>query len=837
MPGFALFFVAGAWVLQQFAILPALAWGWCCIPFAVLAWCCRRLPWLFCAALAGLGFASGFVWALLLAHARMQDALPAEWQGRDIEIIGVISSLPVRHERGVRYTVDVEQVLTPGAVVPRHISLQHYSQGFQAPAQHIAPQDSSAAFNATDSSSSQQDASSRAAHSQVSHGQNTERRPSQDHAVAEFHAGERWQLVVRLKRPHGNLNPHGMDIELWLLERNIRATGYIRPAPVPVRLSVRVNQPAYWVDIAREYFSQRINTVLDGKAYAGVIKALVIGEADAVNQSDWQIFRATGIVHLVSISGLHITMLAAMLYGLVHVLWRRVPRLTLYWPARKAALLAGVVTALIYALLAGFSVPTQRTLYMLSIFALAFWSGRQINFARILSMALLVVVLLDPWAVLASGFWLSFGAVGLIAYVMGGRLQKPLWWRDAWQTQWAVTVGLMPLLILLFRQVSLVSPLANAWAIPLFSLLVVPLALLGSFLPLDWPLLLAHSILQLAMQLLTWMAAWPIALWLRPVPSMPVLFLALVGMLCLLLPRGFPLRYLGWLGLLPLFLLPAARPSPGDMRVTVLDVGQGEAVVIETARHTLVYDTGPRYSSDSDAASSVILPYLQGQGISRVDGLIVSHDDLDHSGGMASLLKGLKVAWVLSSLSADKFASELRGVQHQACLAGTAWHWDGVSFRLLYPADAASLSPTIKSNNRSCVLRVQSAAGSLLIPGDIERSAEQDLLQQYPAQGQLPNILSSDVLLAPHHGSLTSSTQAFVNAVKPHIVVFPVGYRNRFKHPRPEVVQRYIAAGAQAYRSDNDGAVILEYRQHKAIEVTRWRGKQQRYWHDAAEVL
>lgn len=808
MPGFALAFVAGAWVLQQFSLLPALAWGWCFLPFCLLAWCSRTASGLLRGALILLSFVCGFAWALLLGYVRMQDVLPAEWQGRDIEIIGVVSSLPVMHDRGVRYVFDVEQVLTPGAVVPSHISLQHYSQGFQLHAKETPPQLAAA------------DAESASALI-----------PQQQSTAAAFHAGERWQLLVRLKRPHGNLNPHGMDIALWLLERNIRATGYIRAEPAPRRLVARVDHPHYWIEIAREHISQRINTVLQGEAYAGVIKALVIGEADAVSQQDWQVFRATGIVHLVSISGLHITMLAALLYGLVYAIWRRVPRLTLYCPARKAALLAGVLTALLYALLAGFSVPTQRTLYMLAIFALAFWSGRQIDFARTLSMALLVVVVHDPWAVLASGFWLSFGAVGLIAYVMGGRLQKPLWWRDALRTQWAVTLGLLPLLMLLFRQVSLISPIANAWAIPLFSLLVVPLALLGSFLPLDWPLWLAHGMLQLAMQLLAWMADWPLALWQRPAPSLPVLVLAMLGMACLLLPRGFPLRHLGWLGLLPMLLLPAARPNSGDMRVTVLDVGQGEAVVIETARHTLVYDTGPKYSSESDAASAVILPYLQGQGISRVDGLVVSHDDLDHSGGMASLLKGIKVDWVLSSLSKDKFKSELQAIQHRNCQAGVAWRWDGVSFKLLYPENAGAISTAVKSNNRSCVLQVRSAAGSVLLPGDIERSAEMDLLQQYPRE------LATDVLLAPHHGSKTSSTSPFVAAVRPKVVVFTVGYRNRFKHPRPDVVARYTQAGAQSYRSDRDGAVIMEFSQGKDMQITRWRGKQQRYWHDSAAVL
>ncbi|WP_334108298.1 DNA internalization-related competence protein ComEC/Rec2 [Methylobacillus sp.] len=787
MPVFALMFVAGAWALQQFPWLPSLTWGWGILPVAVLFYCLRTFTVIRCVLLAVLGLTLGFFWAAWLAQGRMADELPPAWQGRDIAIVGVVASPPVMHDRGMRFDFDVEQVQTAGAAVPRRISLIHYAGGFAM----AAPTPAETAEKAN---------------------------------LPVFHAGERWQLTVRLKRPHTTSNPHGYDFELWMLERNIRASGYIRQQPEAVRLDERVNRPGYWIEMVRESVSQRIARVLHGQSYAGVLKALAIGEDDDISQQDWQVFRNTGIIHLVSISGLHITMLSGMVYVMVAGFWRRVPRWALYLPARKAGLLAGVIAAIAYSLVAGFSIPTQRTLYMLSVFALAFWSGRRVSVSRVLLLALFVVVLIDPWAVLAAGFWLSFGAVAAMVYAMSGRLHRPHWLRDAVATQWAVTIGLMPVLLMLFGQVSLISPLANAFAIPLVSLVIVPLTLLGSFLPLDSLLWLAHWIMQLAMGLLKWLSALPVAVWQQHMPSVLAMLLAVAGVICLMLPRGVPLRWLGVMAILPLFLEMPPVPSGGDMQVAVLDVGQGLAVVVRTENHALLYDTGPRFSNESDSGNRVIVPYLHGAGIRRLNGMVVSHDDLDHTGGIDSVLAAMPVDWVLSSLPSGK--PSLAKVQHLPCQAGQKWQWDGVEFDMLYPANAARLPEKASTNNRSCVLRIRSAAGSLLLPGDIERSAESDLLD---AAGE---SMSADVLVAPHHGSRTSSTARFVDAVKPQVVIFTAGYLNRFHHPRSEVMERYAAMGANLYRSDHDGAIVLEFRQKEGIGVTRWRRKAQRYWHN-----
>lgn len=789
-----LMFVAGAWVLQQLVALPDMRWGMFLLLLALLLWLLRKKPrllwirrlgWLVVAGMAG------FMWAAFFAHVRLADALPADWQGRNIALVGVVASLPQVNERGQRFEFDVERVLTAGASVPRHISLTYYTTRFSSSVKRAV--DARPVGSASDKTS-----------------------------TTLFHAGERWHLTVRLKRPHGSLNPHGFDLEAWALERNIRAMGYVREDSHNRRLIRLVAKPAYLVEAVRESIRTRMASVLAGRHYAGVLQALAIGDEDAIPQDQWQVFLRTGTNHLMSISGLHITMLAGLMFGLVYQGWRRSQRLTLRLPARKAATLAGLAAAVLYALIAGFSVPTQRTLYMLAVFAAALWSGRNIAISRVLVCALLMVVLFDPWAVLAPGFWLSFGAVGVIAYATGGRPQQPHWLRTAIHTQWAVSLGLVPLLLVLFQQVSLISPLANAVAIPLVSFAVVPLTLLGAVLPVDSALHAAHWLMSACMQFLQWLAQLPASTWQQQAPPTWTLLVAVPGVLWLLLPRGCPLRWLGLAGLLPMLLLQPDRPMPGAMQVAVLDVGQGLSVVIRTAGHVLLYDAGPRYSAQSDSGSRIVLPYLRATGVSRLDGMVISHNDTDHSGGMRSILTQMPVAWLASSLPADN--PELALARHAPCQAGQSWTWDGVRFDMLAPSVASYRQADIKDNNRSCVLRVISNFGSLLLPGDIERKAEKMLLTGNPR-------LAADVLIAPHHGSKTSSSPGFVAAVQPGIVIFTVGYRNRFGHPKAAVWQRYQNIGSRTYRSDADGAVLLDFASKQGIAVTRWRLQARRYWH------
>ncbi len=554
-----------------------------------------------------------------------------------------------------------------------------------------------------------------------------------------------------------------------------------------------------------------------------MLQALAIGDDDNIALKDWQVFLNTGTNHLMSISGLHITMLSGLVYALVLMLWRRQERLCLALPAHKAATLIGLIFAVAYALLAGFSVPTQRTLYMLIVFAWALWLNKPIALSKVLVYALLLVVLLDPWAVIAAGFWLSFGAVAIMAYALNARLSRVNWLKELALSQWAVTLGLLPFLLMMFGQVSIISPVANALAIPVISLLVVPLTLLGALLPIDWALHLAHALMALCMQSLTWMASLPLASWQQQSPPTWTFVLAVIGLLYAFLPKAVPLRWMGYLCLLPMLLIKPIPPAYGAMQVVVLDVGQGLATVIKTQQHTLLYDTGAQYSAESDAGGRVVLPYLRGEGITKVSGIVLSHDDNDHTGGAMSVMADLPVSWVLSSLPAAH--PLLQGKQHQPCVAGQAWQWDGVLFEILYPALLGEAN--LSDNNQSCVLKVTSQYGSLLLTGDIEKEAEHALVTSSHAAN-----LSSDVLVVPHHGSKTSSTQAFIEAVNPGVAISTTGYLNRFKHPKFEVVNRYLEQGASHYQSDHAGAVIIHFDNANSYEISAWRRLKPRYWHD-----
>jgi competence protein ComEC len=778
-------FVFGVWLLQQQAALPSPAW-FAALLLLVLPLVLRRHAALFRISIILVSILAGFLWASGMAHLRLADALPAEWESKDIQLVGVVASLPQMQERGERFLFDVEQVATKGAVVPSRMSIARYSAGY--------------------------------------------REPEAGNARSEFRPGERWRLTVRLKRPHGTYNPHGFDFEVWALERNIRATGYIRKQPDNARLAPLVYRPSYLVERLRESVRDRFRSILGDAPYAGVLLALAIGDDDAIHADDWEIFRRTGTVHLMSISGLHVTMVASLGFALVFACWRRVERLALRLPARKAAAIAGLIVAGGYALLAGFAVPTQRTLYMLMVLAMALWSGRAVSVSLVLCWALLLVVLLDPWAVLAAGFWLSFGAVALLAYAASHRLSRPGWLAESTRAQWVIALGLTPLLLALFQQVSIISPLANALAIPAISLVVTPLTLLAALIPVDTLLLAAHAVISLCMRLLQAGADLPMAVLQQHAPPAWTVAVGVAGVLWMLLPRGFPMRWLGGAGLMPMFLLLPPVPQTGALQMAVLDVGQGLSVVLQTTNHTLLYDAGPRYSDDADSGSRIIIPYLRGQGIGRLDGMLISHDDNDHTGGAASIMKAMPVGWMGSPLpSGHALAGMAR--KDLPCFAGQSWVWDGVRFEMLHPAYPSYADASFKDNDRSCVLKVISSHGSVLIAGDIEKGSEEELL------ARAAHSLKANVLVAPHHGSKTSSTPDFVRQVNPGAAVFTAGYRNRFGHPKPEVLQRYRENGSRIYRSDMDGAVMFEFGAGAGTNAKTWRRNRPRYWHEQGAGL
>jgi competence protein ComEC len=716
--------------------------------------------------------ALGFVWAAAFAQLRLADELPAALEGRDIELTGVVAGLPQALERGVRFEFDVEQA---PAGVPPHISLAWY-RGRDDADDEASPR-------------------------------------------VPVRAGERWRFTVRLKRPHGNLNPHGFDYEAWLFERDIRATGYVRPASA-ARIEAQVWRPGYAVEMLRESIRDRFRAALPDAPYAGILVALAIGDQHSIDPALWLSFARTGITHLMSISGLHVTMLAGLAYVLVNWLWRRSARLPLHIPAQHAAAIGGFLAAFLYCLLAGFAVPAQRTLYMLGVVALARLAAREMAASRVLLLALLLVLLLDPWAVLAAGFWLSFGAVALLFLIGSGRLGPAHWLIEWGRAQWAVTLGMLPALLALFQQFSLVSPLANALAIPLVSFVITPLALLGTLPLLDPLLSLAHFFTAWLMRFVDWLAGLPLAMWQQAAPPAWAVLLALAGGVWLLLPRGFPSRWLGVLAFLPLLTVLPPRPAPGTAAITVLDVGQGLAIHVQTATHDLLFDAGPAFSADADSGNRIIAPYLRAMGVRRLDAMVISHADKDHEGGAASVLAALPVALLKTSLPFEH-ALSAQPVPHELCRDGDAWNWDSVRFEMLHPA-AAALSR--KTNDLSCVLRVTAGGKTMLLTSDIEAVSEQALLSRHPAG------LSAAVMTVPHHGSKTSSTPGFIAAVAPRDVIFPVGYRNRFGHPTEEVVARYLEGGARLHRTDADGAIGVSLAA-AGIGFRHERAERRRYWH------
>jgi competence protein ComEC len=715
----------------------------------------------------------GVAWAGGLAQLRLDDALAEANEGRDLAITGVIAGMPQRFDRGQRFLFDVESA---PAGVPSRISLAWFADR---------------RFEADDPVD-----------------------------VPSLAAGERWRLMVRLKRPHANLNPNAFDFEAWFFEQDIRATGWVRRGEA--RLDEFVPRFSYVVEHMRQRIRARFDTALPSAPYVGILVALAVGDQQAIEPDLWQVFARTGVTHLLSVSGLHVTMVAGLAAWFASWLWRRSRRLPLRLPAQKVAALAGFLAALIYCLLAGFAVPAQRTLYMLTVVALALWTGRTTVVSRVLGLALLLVLLLDPWAVLSAGFWLSFGAVGVLFYVGAGRLGEGHWLAAWGRAQWAVTVGMLPALLALFQQFSLASPIANAVAIPLVSLVVTPLALLGA-LPLTDPLLwLAHWLTAMLMIFLNWLAASNWAMWQQHAPPAWAVVLGTVGTGWMLLPRGFPARWLGLVALLPLLLMPPIRPAAGEAVVTVLDVGQGESVHVQTADHDLVYDTGPAFSADANSGNRIIVPYLRAAGVHRLDALVVSHEDKDHAGGAESVLAAIPTDLLLTSVPFEHPLSSVP-VSYQPCRDGDAWEWDGVRFQMLHPPAAYYTGPLRKSNDMSCVLKVTSSHGSLLLTGDIEARVEAELVALHR------QALRADVLVPPHHGSRSSSSPPFVEAVGAKTVLIPVGYRNPFGHPKAEVVERYAGSGAALHRTDLEGALTARFGVGGMV-LTEERAERRRYW-------
>ncbi|HHH43625.1 MAG TPA: DNA internalization-related competence protein ComEC/Rec2 [Gammaproteobacteria bacterium] len=621
--------------------------------------------------------------------------------------------------------------------------------------------------------------------------------------------GERWQFRLRLRRPRGFANPGGFDYRRWLLAQGIQATAYVRRASTARRLSQRSGQP---LEQLRQRVSAHLQRLPVPESERALLRALAVGDRSGMTARQWQVLRTTGTSHLLAISGLHVGMVAGLMFFVCRKGWSLLGNLE-RWPAPRVAAAGAVSAALLYALLAGFQVPAQRALIMISLWMLArMWNG-SVDPWRVWAIALLLVLCLDPFAVTDAGFWLSFTAVAVLIRLTHGYRGQAGRIRH-WSTiQFGLLLGLAPLQWLLFQQLSLSAPVANLVAIPWISLTVVPLLLFGLLL-LPVATLVGDCLLELSahsLSLLWWLlercAALPAGLWQPPSVAHGWMLLSALGVLVLLLPRALRLAPLGGLLLLPLGCLQPARPQPGDLWFTLLDVGQGLAAVAETHNRVLVYDSGPAFRSGFNTGAAVVAPFLVSQGYRHIDRLVISHADQDHSGGARALFERMEVR----SVHAGE-PGAIDWARSQQCRAGQHWTWDRVHFAYLAPRT------TGEGNNGSCVLRIETAAGQvLLLPGDIERDSETRLVESHAPR------LAADVLVAPHHGSRTSSGPAFTRAVRPRYVLFPVGYRNRFGFPAPEVLARYRQLGAQVLDTARSGAIRIRLEAGRGLTVVETR--------------
>lgn len=618
-------------------------------------------------------------------------------------------------------------------------------------------------------------------------------------------AGERWRLAVKLKRPRGLVNPQGFDYEAWLLAQRIGATGTVKAGE---RLAP-ASGPSAWRDGLR----QRLLEV-DAHGRAGGLAALVLGDDSGLSRADWRVLQDTGTVHLLVISGQHVAMLAALLYGLVAGLARLGlwPRALPWLPWACGLAFAG---ALGYGLLAGFEVPVRRACVMVALVLLWRLRFRHLGLWFPLLLAFILVLLVEPLASLQAGFWLSFGAVAVLAWVFGGRLGAWSWWRIWWRAQWTLALGLLPLFFALGLPLSLSGPLANLFAVPWVSLLVVPLALLGTLLlPLPWLgealLWLAGGLLELLFQALAWLAG-ALPAWLPTSLPLWCWLLGSLGALLCLAPAGLPGRALGLAMLLAFFLPPRERIPEGQAEIWQLDVGQGLAVLVRTREHALLYDAGPRFG-DFDLGERVVLPSLRQLGVARLDLMLLSHADSDHAGGAEAVARGMGIGRVLSG-EAGQLPTPLRA---ESCVDDGEWQWDGVRFRTW------RWSAAQEGNQASCVLKVEAEGESLLLTGDIDQRAEQALID-------LGRALRSDWLQVPHHGSRSSSSATFLDAVAPRGALISRGWHNPFGHPHPGVLARYRERDIELYDSAEHGAIRLLLGSGEGVST--WR-ERPRFWRE-----
>ncbi len=691
-----------------------------------------------------LWFIVGFIWTQITFQKALNDRLSSQYDGAVFEVMGIIDSIPQQRGRSKRFDFNVKsaQLNQQQVQLPEHIRLSSY----------------------------------------------------EPRLVVRL--GEMWRLRVKLKKPRGFVNPNGFDYERWLLLEGVGATGYVRGGHKAYQLIGDQASPLQKVRRGLFNHIQQYTSTTDSR---GVIEALILGERFNISDEQWRLFRATGTTHLMAISGLHIGLIASFSFFLIRWLWSRSYRLTLWIAAPVAAALVSIIAAYFYAALADFSIPTQRALIMSAVVLGAVIFNRKLFSSEVLAVAAILVVLNEPMATMSVGFWLSFVAVVIIVYT-SNRYPRTKRLHTLVMLQIAIFIGLAPLLLMFFGLISPLSALINLLAIPYISVLVVPLIFIGVLLSgfndmAQMLFSLVGQLIEVFLQSLSW-GADLISPILFPQIPLPLIVLALVSVVWLFAPTGWPHRWLAVIGLIPGLLFSPQRPETGEAWITILDVGQGLSVVAETKQHRLLFDTGPSYGEYFDAGEAVVIPYLHSKGYSVLDVVIVSHQDQDHMGGLSAIISDMEIL----KLYSPQPVSEYRGRQSE-CVEGVVWDWDDVRFEFLYPS-INQVKAAIKSHNeQACVLKITTQWRSILLSSDIESNSEQWLISHNR------DALKSDYLLVPHHGSTTSSTESFIESVQPELALVSSGYKNRFNHPDPRIVSRYRDQNIPFKTTADNGAI------------------------------
>lgn len=746
----AIAFLFGCLLTLNLPVLPEPDLFWSGLLLLLLAVSVFRRNWFV------LFFILGALWSAFHAYQTLNDRFASEKQNQVMLIQGRIASLPEHQTDKIRFLFapDSDQL-------PQHIALSWYTPSPPFPK-----------------------------------------------------AGEKWQLQVKLKQPHGLSNPDGFDYEAWLFQQRIGATGYVKNNTNNQKLS-----SAAWYDTQhwRQQLADKLSIVLADSPSRPLILGLTVGVRNELDQNNWQVLQKTGTSHLLAISGLHIGLAAFIVFFLWRWLWALSPRALLWLPAQQSAAIAALFGDLGYALMAGMTIPTQRALIMTATALIGMVSLRSFYLNHFLAASLFLILLHDPFAVLSAGFWLSFTAVFFILLTSSNRHPKV---KGHWfNIHLWLCIGLMPFVVLFFQQTSLIAPVANLLAVPFISFVIIPVLFMAVVLISLWPTAsqalfsLADYGLEWLWKFLEWLAALPLASWHSSHLPIFSIGLAMFGAVLLLLPKGIPARWLGIFAILPSLLFKPGRPETDQMIVTVLDVGQGLSVVVETHQHVLVFDTGSYFSSRFDMGSAVLVPFLQSRGIEKVDTLIISHSDIDHAGGTRSLRKLIPIQ--------QTFSSDTVAIHHsQPCIQGQQWQWDGIRFEILQPFP----HQTGSDNNLSCVIKVSSPAFSVLLTGDIEQPSEQLLVENYG------DSLHADILVVPHHGSRSSSSPAFIDAVHPRIASFSAGYLNRYHFPAEDIMERYQNSHIRILRTDQSGAQIFSTDNEGQLNIVRWREHNQHLW-------